>query len=104
MAERGGESQRRSGGSSRSSSRGGDRSRHDDLESLLDRGAQADRARRVAGVGPSFPITGYDGLTAAQVQDRLGTLNAAELRKLCDHECRHAHRKPVLAPIESKLS
>jgi len=28
--------------------------------------AQADRARRVAGVGPSFPIIGYDDLTVAQ--------------------------------------
>lgn len=64
---------------------------------------QADRARRVAGVGPSFPITGYDGLTAAQVQDRLDTLNAAELRKVRDHERRHANRKTVLAAIESKL-
>ena len=25
--------------------------------------AQADRARRAAGLGPSFPITGYDDLT-----------------------------------------
>ena len=64
---------------------------------------QADRARRVAGVGRSFPITGYDGLTAARVQDRLDTLNAAELRKVRDHERRHANRKTVLAAIESKL-
>lgn len=56
----------------------------------------------MAGVGPSFPITGYDGLTAAQVQDRLDTLNAAELRKVRDHERRHANRKTVLAAIESK--
>ena len=31
----------------------------------------ADRARRVAGVGPAFPILGYDDLTAAQVAARL---------------------------------
>ncbi|MBA3421723.1 MAG: hypothetical protein H0U12_07510 [Thermoleophilaceae bacterium] len=65
---------------------------------------RADRARRVAGVGPSFPITNYDNLNVAQVQDRLGTLNAAELRKVRDHERRHANRKTVLAAIESKLN
>lgn len=65
---------------------------------------QADRARRVAGVGGSFPITGYDNLTAAQVQDRLGTLDGPELRKVRDYERRNANRKTVLAAIESKLS
>jgi polyhydroxyalkanoate synthesis regulator phasin len=89
-----------------------------DLENLLDtskaRGravrraspvlAQADRLRRTAGVGPSFPITGYDELTAAQVQSRLGTLTPAELRKVRDYERRTAKRKTVLNSIESKLS
>ena len=37
--------------------------------------AHADRARRVAGVGPAFPITGYDDLTVSQVEKRLGTLS-----------------------------
>jgi hypothetical protein len=66
--------------------------------------AQADRARRAAGVGPSFPITGYDDLTAAQVQTRLADLAPAELRKVRDYERRHANRKSVLSGIESKLS
>jgi polyhydroxyalkanoate synthesis regulator phasin len=66
--------------------------------------AQADRARRAAGVGSSFPITGYDNLTAAQVQDRLDTLNVAELRQVRDYERRNANRKTVLGAIESKLS
>jgi polyhydroxyalkanoate synthesis regulator phasin len=66
--------------------------------------AQADRARRVAGVGPSFPILGYDDLTAAQVQARLDTLTPAELRKVRDYERRNANRKSVLDAIESKLS
>jgi polyhydroxyalkanoate synthesis regulator phasin len=65
---------------------------------------QADRARRVAGVGGSFPITGYDNLTAAQVQDRLDTLSAPELRKVRDYERRNANRKTVLSAVESKLS
>src|SRR5215212_3572105 len=58
--------------------------------------AQVDRVRRTAGVGPSFPITGYDDLTAAQIQGRLGTLTPAELRKVRDHERRTANRKTVL--------
>ena len=66
--------------------------------------AQADRARRVAGVGPTFPILGYDDLTAGQVQGRLDTLTPAELRKVRDYERRNANRKSVLAAIESKLA
>src|SRR5919202_1155301 len=65
---------------------------------------QADHARRVAGVGPSFPILGYDDLTAAQVVSRLDTLTPAELRKVRDYERRNANRKSVLDAIESKLS
>jgi hypothetical protein len=65
--------------------------------------AQADRARRVAGVGPSFPILGYDDLTAAQVQSRLDGLSPAELRKVRDYEKRNANRKSVLDAIQSKL-
>jgi hypothetical protein len=66
--------------------------------------AQADRVRRAAGVGPNFPITGYDDLTAAQIKGRLGTLTPAELRKVRDHERRTGKRKTVLDAIESKLS
>ena len=65
--------------------------------------AQADRARRAVGVGPSFPITGYDELTAAQIQARLGDLTPAQLRKVRDYERRHANRKSVLSAIEGKL-
>jgi polyhydroxyalkanoate synthesis regulator phasin len=91
-----------------------------DLEQLLGRGrsdvasrardagdtvlAQADRARRVAGVGPSFPVLGYDDLTASQIQGRLDTLTPAELRKVRDYERRNANRKSVLDAIESKLA
>jgi polyhydroxyalkanoate synthesis regulator phasin len=64
---------------------------------------QADRVRRAAGVGPNFPITAYDELTAAQVQGRLGDLKAAQLRKVRDHERRNANRKSVLNAIEQKL-
>jgi len=66
--------------------------------------AQADRARRVAGVGPSFPIMGYDELTVSQVGSRLATLTPAELRKVRDYERRNANRKSVLSSIESKLT
>jgi hypothetical protein len=64
---------------------------------------EVDRARRVAGVGPSFPILGYDDLTAAQVNERLDDLDAPELRKVRDYEKRNANRKSVLAAIERKL-
>lgn len=64
---------------------------------------EADRVRRTAGIGPSFPVLGYDDLTAAQVQSRLGDLNSAQLRKVRDHERRNANRKSVLAAIEKAL-
>ena len=65
--------------------------------------AQADRARRTAGIGPNFPILGYDDLTAAQVQSRLDGLSPAELRKVRDYERRNANRKSVLQNVERKL-
>ena len=64
---------------------------------------QADRARRAVGVGPNFPITAYDDLTADQVVSRTSGLTPAELRKVRDYERRNANRKTVLNSIESKL-
>lgn len=63
-----------------------------------------DRARRAAGLGPTFPIMRYDELTAAQVTERLGELSSAELRKVRDHERRNANRKSVLGAIEKQLA
>src|SRR5918999_1186427 len=64
---------------------------------------EVDRARRAAGIGASFPISGYDDLTAAQVIERLDGLSAADLRRVRDHERRNANRKSVLTAIERKL-
>jgi hypothetical protein len=65
---------------------------------------EVDRARRVAGLGPSFPITDYENLTAVQVTTRLGDLSSPELRKVRDHEKRNANRKSVLAAVEKQLA
>lgn len=64
----------------------------------------ADRARRTVGVGQTFPILGYDDLTAAQVQTRLDGLSPAELRRVREYERRHANRKSVLAAIDKSLA
>jgi hypothetical protein len=89
-----------------------------DVEQLLGRGTgvraravdsgdavlrKVDRARRRVG-GGTFPILGYDDLTAAQITKRLGDLTPAELRKVRDHERRGDARKSVLAAIERKLA
>ena len=83
-----------------------------DVEQLLGRGGAGDavlrtvdRARRRvgAGVGGSFPILGYDDLTAAQITKRLTDLTPAQLRKVRDYERRHDARKSVLAAVERKL-
>ena len=58
---------------------------------------------RAAGFGSNFPIPRYDDLTASEVQSRLEGLTPAQLRKVRDHERRHANRKTVLRAIESKL-
>jgi hypothetical protein len=65
-----------------------------------------EKARRRVGAtggGSSFPIAGYDELTAAQVAKRLGDLTPAQLRKVRDHERRHKARKSVLNAVEKKL-
>ena len=65
---------------------------------------EVDRGRRAAGLPPSFPILGYDDLTAAQIAERLGDLSPAELRKVRDYERRNANRKSVLTAIEKALT
>lgn len=64
---------------------------------------EVDRARRATGLGSSFPIMGYDDLTAAQVTERLADLSPADLRVVRDYEKRNANRKSVLAAVERKL-
>ena len=64
--------------------------------------AQADKLRRRAGVG-SFPILGYDDLTASQVGARLADLRKPELRKVRTYEKNHKARKGVLSKIDAKL-
>jgi polyhydroxyalkanoate synthesis regulator phasin len=75
--------------------------RSESLDLLL---RSADRARRTVGSGQSFPILGYDELSAAQVQTRLDGLSPPELRKVRDYERRHANRKSVLAAIDRSLA
>ena len=75
--------------------------RSESLDLLL---RSADRARRTVGASQSFPVLGYDELTAAQVQARLDGLAPAELRRVRDYERRHANRKSVLAAIDKRLT
>lgn len=63
-------------------------------------GTRRPRARRPSA---SLPIPRYDQLSAAQVQEQLDGLTAADLRRLRDYERSHANRKTVLDRIERKL-
>ena len=63
----------------------------------------ADRARRAAGVGSSFPITAYGDMNVSQVQARLKELSEPELRKVLTYERQHANRKSVVGAIEKSL-
>ena len=78
------------------------RARSSDSVDRIVRGA--DRARRAAGVGPSFPILGYDDLNAAQVQSRIKELKKPELRKVLTYERKHANRKSVVGALEKSLA
>jgi polyhydroxyalkanoate synthesis regulator phasin len=62
-----------------------------------------DRARRTVGVGPSFPILGYDDLNASQIQSRLTDLSKPELRKVLTYERKNADRKSVVDRIEKAI-
>jgi hypothetical protein len=75
-------------------------------DELLELGVRAplEVARRVAGLGPEFPITGYDDLTAAEVAAELDGMSEAELRKVHDYEKANANRKTVLGAIERRLA
>ncbi|HXO06760.1 MAG TPA: hypothetical protein VN880_01940 [Solirubrobacteraceae bacterium] len=64
---------------------------------------EADRARRKVGVGPSFPILGYDELNVPQVKTRLGDLSKPQLRKVLTYERAHANRKSVTAALEKAI-
>ena len=81
------------------------RSQADDLIGELEQlmGAPIEAARRVAGLGPEFPITGYDDLPAAEVAEQLDGMSDAELRKVREYERATANRKTVLGAIERKL-
>ncbi len=72
------------------------------LEQIGVRGS-LEAARRVAGLGPEFPITGYDELSAAEVAPELDGMSDADLRKVREYEQANANRKTVLAAIERQL-
>jgi hypothetical protein len=72
-----------------------------DLESIVARGGEV--ARRMTGLGPEFPIAGYDDLTAAEVAAELDGMSDADLRRVGEYEKANANRKTVLGAVERKL-
>jgi hypothetical protein len=78
------------------------RARGNDSVDRIVRGA--DRARRAAGVGPTFPILGYDDLNASQVQARIKELKKPELRKVLTYERKNDNRKSVVGALEKSLA
>jgi polyhydroxyalkanoate synthesis regulator phasin len=63
----------------------------------------ADRSRHAVGAQKSFPISGYDEMTASQVNKRLAGLSRPDLRGVREYEARHANRKSVLEAIDRAL-
>jgi predicted solute-binding protein len=50
-----------------------------------------------------FPIEGYDGLTVEEVNARLGSLSADELREVRDYEERNRVRETVLEQLDRRI-
>lgn len=71
-----------------------------DLEQRVGGGTSTEEAP--GGEAP-LAIAGYDGLTAVEVNRRLGGLDHAQLRRVRDHERANANRKTVLAAIDKRL-
>lgn len=63
----------------------------------------ADRARQSVAPEASFPVSGYDEMTASQVNKRLADLDRPDLRRVREYESRHANRKSVLEAIDRAL-
>lgn len=74
--------------------------RADSVDKLVQ---SADKARRAVGVGPSFPILGYDELSVPKIKARLRDLSKAELRAVRAHEAANAARRAVLAALDRAL-
>ncbi len=74
-----------------------------ELEQMIGR-VPIEAARRVTGLGPEFPITGYDDLTAAEVVAELDGMSDANLRKVRTYERANANRKTVLGAVDRKLA
>ena len=74
-----------------------------ELEQMIGR-VPIEAARRVTGLGPEFPITGYDDLTAAEVVAELEGMSDANLRKVRTYERANANRKTVLGAVDRKLA
>jgi hypothetical protein len=80
------------------------------IDGLLGRegGGRAAPAKRPAAKAPSraaasLPIEDYDNLNVPQIQARLVSLTAAELRKVRTYEQKHKNRAGVLSRIEAAL-
>lgn len=63
----------------------------------------AKSARGRGGGDSGVPISGYDGLTVAEVKSRLDELDRPALRKVRNYERDHKARKGVIAAIDKKL-
>jgi hypothetical protein len=50
-----------------------------------------------------FPIEGYDELTVEEVNERLGTLSAEDLREVRDYEERNKVRETILEQLDRRI-
>jgi coenzyme F420-reducing hydrogenase alpha subunit len=50
-----------------------------------------------------FPIEGYDELTVEEVNERLGSLSAEDLREVRDYEERNKNRETILEQLDRRI-
>jgi UDP-glucose 4-epimerase len=70
----------------------------------LEAGPPADAIEPARRVAPGVPVEHYDDLAAEDVIALIGSLEAADLAALREHEQAHARRAGVLAAIDSVLA
>lgn len=67
---------------------------------------KAEKQKDVQGKSPDrgLPIQDYQGMTIAQVEQRLEGMSASDIRKLRNYETKHKNRKGMLQKFDRLLS
>jgi hypothetical protein len=65
-----------------------------------------EKAKDARGQSPdrNLPLDDYQKMTISEVERKLGSLSATDIRKIRDYETRHKNRKGLLARLDRRLA